>query len=151
MVMPSLLDTPTVVMSAPQPAAPVAEFFIGSAAPVFEESSEASTSAGVRRKPARFVGGQRRAEMQSPRTTRTARAAHRSVGARLLPACEHHVLELPYDPSRSRIHIQLGMRNNSRVRSECPLEFKNRTSAEGSSLAASVMNVTRFLVQQLHA
>ena len=111
-----------------------------------EEQEHFTPTAGSTRRPARFVGGQRMPRSKSTGSRNTSRAARRGVGAKLMPAREHHVIEPSFDASRARMHIQLGLRTASRVHSERAHEMKTPTANDAGSTAAKVLNITTFLV-----
>mmetsp|Transcript_42262 Transcript_42262/g.111770 ORF Transcript_42262/g.111770 Transcript_42262/m.111770 type:complete len:300 (-) Transcript_42262:232-1131(-) len=143
---PSLLDTP--VPEVKLAAAPQV-FSISDDVPVVGEEEHFAPTAGSTRRPARFVGGQRRPRAKSADargTSRAARAARRGVGAKLMPACEHHVIQPSFDASRARTLIQLGLRTDSRVHSERAHELKSPNANDAGSTAAKVLNISAFFL-----
>mmetsp|Transcript_57620 Transcript_57620/g.148234 ORF Transcript_57620/g.148234 Transcript_57620/m.148234 type:complete len:297 (-) Transcript_57620:304-1194(-) len=82
---------------------------------------EQSQAAGApRRSSARFVGGARRSASRAfsakGRSSRATRAARRSMGARLQPACVAEPIICSFDISKARAPIQHGLKATSRAR-----------------------------------
>ncbi|CAK0848378.1 unnamed protein product [Prorocentrum cordatum] len=96
---------------------------------------------------ASFAGSApRAAEAASPRSrrarrgrsSRSRRTARRAVGARLQASPVYQVYPVPYDPSRVRPQIQLGVRVKSCVRSDHGREFKIPSSLKVSDMSTGV-------------
>lgn len=110
--------------------------------PLLESSTEWSNFGLKRGSAALFVG---HARQRANRTARKAggaaaqqRTARRCVGARLQQAAPPEMLATPYDPSRLRIQIQLGLRTLSRSGSDSARQVTTRSSAEGSKAGGGV-------------
>mmetsp|Transcript_76278 Transcript_76278/g.177043 ORF Transcript_76278/g.177043 Transcript_76278/m.177043 type:complete len:329 (-) Transcript_76278:90-1076(-) len=100
-----------------------------------EAAPSTSSSLQSKPRPARFVGGVRHGSCsQRPRSSNTAtRATRKQIGSRLKSkAAEIEVPQLPYDVSRLRRALQVGLRAQHQRRSERPRE--SSTPSNNSSL-----------------
>lgn len=145
---PCLLDMsePTCSIQTPQPVS------LGPLEPVMTaavdgEKLEAPAShsvAGIMHRSARFVAGVRFSRsLRAGRNTnrRSARAARRAVGSRLVSRVQHReVQDLPFDSSRVRLQIQAGLRSASRVRSEHAKESQLLAAIAGGQ-SEHVLNI----------
>ncbi|CAK0843929.1 unnamed protein product [Prorocentrum cordatum] len=98
----------------PELAAHLAPNSVQEAVPVLAVPAPAVTPARAPRAggAARLVGGRRfsRARARASRSARGARCSRRAAGARLAPRQEVEPVAVPYDPSRVRVQVQLGLR-----------------------------------------
>lgn len=101
------------------------------------------------RRAARLVGGARRVNRTAHKGGVAAkqRTARRCIGARLQHAACLGVLAAPYDPSRLRKQIQLGLRNLSHSGSHRAHQVANLSIAQGSIVGKGVL-LLRSLVEE---
>lgn len=136
-------------------AAATATTFVGA-------SSAAAPEAGAARSPraARWVGASRRSNSRRhtqrrgyAQTGDAERTARRHVGSKLQVACEAVVLPVPFDASRIKTKIQVGLRASARVRaasgreSSTPVTNKDSESANvymrGNHLVSTLRSQSR--------
>lgn len=111
-----LISEPVVV----EPIALAPVFVVAVApAPVVAAAVAVAPKAHTSPEPARFAGGNRSSRRQRTRSARTARAAHRSAGAKLAAQAVAAPAPMSYDASRVPIKVQQGLRiqaaSNSRM------------------------------------
>lgn len=91
---------------------------------------------------ARIVGGTRqrvhRTAQKAGGAAAQQRTARRCVGARLQQAASPEVLAAPYDPSRLRMQIQLGLRASSRSGLDIARQVASLSRSEGSRVGIGV-------------